>query len=49
MIKRNSAKPPLDKEFWNVFGRNAFSLYLLHGVVFWSAGSTVVSSSDEKD
>lgn len=25
--------------FWNVFGRNAFSLYLLHGVVFWSVGS----------
>lgn len=25
--------------FWNVFGRNAFSLYLLHGSVFWSVGS----------
>lgn len=24
---------------WNVFGRNAFSLYLLHGVVFWSIGA----------
>lgn len=25
--------------FWSVFGRNAFSLYLLHGVVFWSWGA----------
>lgn len=25
--------------FWNVFGRNAFSLYLIHGMVFWSVGA----------
>lgn len=25
--------------FWSVFGRNAFSLYLLHGVIFWSWGA----------
>ncbi|CAO1624968.1 unnamed protein product [Sympodiomycopsis kandeliae] len=25
--------------FWSSFGRNAFSLYLLHGVIFWSWGS----------
>lgn len=25
--------------FWSAFGRNAFSLYLLHGVVFWSWGA----------
>ncbi|CAO1624204.1 unnamed protein product [Parajaminaea phylloscopi] len=26
-------------KFWSVFGRNAFSLYLLHGVIFWSWGA----------
>lgn len=25
--------------FWSIFGRNAFALYLLHGVVFWSWGA----------
>lgn len=24
---------------WSVFGRNAFSLYLLHGTVFWTVGA----------
>ena len=33
----------IGSEAWSVLGRNAFSLYLLHGVVFWSAGSAVVS------
>ncbi|PWN26366.1 hypothetical protein BDZ90DRAFT_53078 [Jaminaea rosea] len=28
--------------FWSVFGRNAFSLYLLHGVIFWSWGAWLV-------
>lgn len=26
---------------WTVFGRNAFSLYLLHGTVFWTVGAVV--------
>lgn len=28
-------------KFWVVFGRNAFSLYLLHGIVFWGVGAPV--------
>lgn len=24
---------------WSIFGRNAFSLYLLHGTVFWTVGA----------
>ncbi|PWN53099.1 hypothetical protein IE53DRAFT_339438 [Violaceomyces palustris] len=27
--------------FWSVFGRNAFSLYLLHGVVMWTVSASV--------
>lgn len=35
----NSFRTFFQLRFWSAFGRNAFSLYLLHGVIFWSWGA----------